>query len=327
MELLYPYMLWLALCVPVILYVRLRRRRPSLPYPGLSGMHWLPKARIVNLPVYLLSIACLLLIVASARPRVAVSSVDKKISGVDVVLALDLSDSMRARDFRPNRMEAAKARVKEFIHGFHEGRMALVAFAGRSFTQCPLTPDAGILEGLIDQLDVGAVMIDGTAIGDAIINSVNKFKEEAGSRAIILLTDGDNNAGAVDPITAARAASAKGVKIYTIGVGTPEGAPIPVIGPDGREFYVKDNNKLVLAKVDEATLKTVADITGGTYFRATDENALKDIYTKIAAMEKREIKIKRYKDYRELFPYPAGAAVLLMLAGGALMAGRLRVFG
>jgi Ca-activated chloride channel family protein len=144
---------------------------------------------------------------------------------------------------------------------------------------------------------------------------------------IILLTDGENNAGTVDPITAARAASAKGIKIYAIGVGTPEGAPVPAYGPGGDKFYLRDPmGNLVLAKVDEDTLKQVADITGGTYFRATDEHALAEIYKKIAGMEKKEIIIKRAKSYRELFPYPAGAALILLVIGGTLGAGRLRVF-
>jgi len=327
MEFMHPGLLWLSVVVLALVYLKLRRKRPSLPYPGLAGMKGLPRARYVNLPLYLLAAACLLLLVASARPRLAESGEEKKILGIDVALALDVSGSMKAEDFKPNRIEAAKARVKEFVRNFKEGRMALVAFAGRSFTQCPLTLDGGILEGLIDQLDVGTVAIDGTAIGDAIINCINKFKEDAVSRVIILLTDGENNAGTVDPITAARAAASKGIKIYAIGVGTPEGAPIPAYGPGGEKFYLRDPmGNLILAKVDEDTLKQVASITGGMYFRATDENALGDIYKKIAGMEKREIKIKTAKSYRELFPYPAGAALILLVAGGVLAAGKYRVF-
>ncbi|MGA2193303.1 MAG: VWA domain-containing protein, partial [Nitrospirota bacterium] len=245
---------------------------------------------------------------------------------MDVALALDLSGSMRAEDIKPNRMEAAKQRMREFISRFKQGRMALVAFAGRSFTQCPLTVDGDILIGLLDQLDVGSVTIDGTAIGDAIINCMNKFKEDSVSRIIILLTDGENNAGSVDPITAARAAREKGIKIYTIGIGTPEGAPVPMTGPGGQKFYLRDpNGNIVLDKMDEETLKQMASITGGTYFRARDAQALTEIYDNIANMEKKEIKIKRIKGYRELFMYPAGAALILLIIGGALGAGRYRV--
>jgi len=324
-EFTHPYLLWLAILVPAALYLRHRRKPKPVVYPGLSLMG-IPKARFVNLPYYILATACILLVVASARPRVPVVGAEEKIYGVDVALALDVSGSMMAEDFKPNRMEAAKKRVKEFVQDFHEGRMALVAFAGRSFTQCPLTADGGILEGLVDQLVVGSVAIDGTAIGDAVINCINKFKEPSASRVIILLTDGENNAGTVDPISAARAASAKGIKIYAIGVGTPAGAPIPAIGPSGEKFFVKDPmGNLILAKVDEDTLKKMAELTGGMYFRATDEAALGDIYKKIAEMEKSELKIKRPERYRELFPWFTGAALALMMLGAWLSAGKYRV--
>ena len=141
-----------------------------------------------------------------------------------------------------------------------------MAFAGRSFTQCPLTSDGEILTSLLDQLDVGSVQLDGTAIGDAIINCINKFKESSAIRIIILLTDGENNSGSVDPITAARAAAEKGIKIYAIGIGTPEGAPIPVYGPDGRKDYIRDEfGNILIDKADFAPLKKVADITRGTF--------------------------------------------------------------
>jgi Ca-activated chloride channel homolog len=325
MEFLHPGLLWLAVLVLALLYLKLRRPPKAVPYPGLSEMKSIPRARYAFLPPVIVALACLLLVASSAGPRVPLGEEQRKIVGVDIALALDVSGSMRAEDFKPNRMEAAKARVREFVSGFHQGRLALVAFAGRSFTQCPLTVDGGILIGLLDQLDAGSVAIDGTAIGDAIINCIGKFKESSVSRIIILLTDGENNAG-VDPVTAARAAAAKGIRIYAIGVGTPGGAPVPAYGPSGEKFYLKDERGgLVLAKVDEDTLRQVARITGGQYFRAKDENALKEVYAKIALMEKKEITIKRIKGYRELFPYPAGAAALLIVIGGALGAGRLRV--
>lgn len=309
-----------------MLYLKFSRKPKPVPYPGLALMGSLPHTHTKKfLPAVLLALACLLLVAAAARPRVPQGEEERKILGVDVALALDVSGSMRAEDLKPSRMEAAKERVKEFVTGFRQGRLALVAFAGRSFTQCPLTADGGILLGLLDQLDVGSVAIDGTAIGDAIINCLAKFKEGAVSRVIILLTDGENNAG-VDPLSAARAAATKGVRIYAIGVGTPGGAPVPAYNASGGKSYLKDENgNIVLAKVDEDTLQQVARITGGQYFRARDENALKDVYAKIALLEKKQITIKRIKGYRELFMYPAGAAVLLMLLGGALGAGRLRV--
>ncbi len=326
MEFVHPGLLWLGLLIPALLYFRLRRRPKAVPLPGLSGHQRLPRARFTRLPIILFALAALLLIVASARPRVPLSVTEKKVLGVDVALALDVSGSMKAEDFKPNRMDAAKARIKEFVRGFNQGRMALVAFAGRSVTPCPLTLDSGILEGLIDQLDVGAVTIDGTAIGDAIVNCISKFKEGDSSRVIVLLTDGENNAGVVDPESAARAAAAKGIKIYAIGVGTPGGAPVPVYSPAGQKFYLTGpDGRPMLAKVDEAGLKRIADITGGMYFRATDENALGEVYRKIAAMEKRELTVKRITGYRELFVYPAVLALMLMVLGAFLSRGRLRV--
>ncbi|MHB8173537.1 MAG: VWA domain-containing protein, partial [Nitrospirota bacterium] len=223
-------------------------------------------------------------------------------------------------------IEAAKAMLKEFIKGFNQGRMALVAFAGRSFTQCPLTSDGNILISLLDQLDVGSVRIDGTAIGDAIINCINKFKGSSASKVIVLLTDGENNAGSVDPITAARAAAKEGIKIYAIGIGTPEGAPVPAYGPLGQKFYLEDEfGHVLLAKVDMDTLRKIAAITGGRAFQATDNRALKDIYGEISHMEKKELTVERIKGYTELFPYPAGAGLVLLFIGGALWAARRRL--
>lgn len=314
LEFLRPWLLWLAPLVAAAMYLRLRRKRAGWAYPGVSGIKSLPKARFVNLPSYLLASACLLLLAAGAQPRLPVSGEEEKLLGVDVALALDVSGSMRAQDFKPNRMEAAKAKVKEFAASYKGGRMALVAFAGRSFTQCPLTLDGGILEGLIDQLDVGSVALDGTAIGDAILNAVNKFKEEEGSRVIVLLTDGESNAGTVDPLSAARIAHDRGIKVYTIGIGTPAGTT-----------FQDPYGNVLSTRLDESTLKGIAEVTGGQYFRAEDEDALGAVYRKVAAMEKKEIRVKRSLGYRELFPYPAGAGLLLIVAGGALGAGRLRV--
>ena len=328
MEFMHPAFLWASLVIAAALYVHYRRKRTAVVLPGVSGMKGIPRSHKAWLPYLLLSLACLMFLAAAARPRSAYEVKEDKILGVDVVLALDVSGSMMAEDFKPDRIEAAKARIREFIEKFGSGRLALVAFAGRSFTQCPLTTDSNILIDLLDQLDVGSVAIDGTAIGDAIINGLNKFRDESGSRSIILLTDGENNSGTIDPLDAARAAKAKGVKIYTIGVGTPEGAPIPTVGPMGQKYYVTGPmGNLVLAKVDEETLREISDITGGEFFRAKDENALKDVYGRINEMEKKEIKVKKANRYRELSAYPAAAGVLFAFAGGLLAAGRYRVLG
>ncbi len=322
----HPSLLWLAAVVPVIFYIAIRKKGTPIPFPGISLAKDLPRVRLSWLPPLLLSLAALCLIIAAARPRVAQGMQETKIVGVDVALAIDLSGSMRAEDLKPSRIEAAKTTLKEFVKGFNQGRMALVAFAGRSFTQCPLTSDGEILTSLLDQLDVGSVQLDGTAIGDAIINCINKFKESSASRIIILLTDGENNSGSVDPITAARAAREKGIKIYAIGIGTPEGAPIPVYGPDGRKDYIRDDfGNVLIDKADFTALKKMAEITGGRYFEARDSRALKDIYDEISRMEKKELTVKRTKGYRELFPYPAGVGFILLVAGGSLIAWRRRL--
>lgn len=328
MSFMHPSLMWAALVVCALVYLRLRRKPSTTPMPGLSGMKGIPKARASWLPLVLMALACVMFLAAAARPRSVSEVTEQKILGVDVALALDVSGSMMAEDFKPNRIEAAKKRMREFIDGFGAGRLALVAFAGRSFTQCPLTTDTGILDALLDQLEVGSVVIDGTAIGDAIVNALNKFKDESGSRIIILLTDGENNAGSIEPIAAARAAQAKGVRIYTIGVGTPEGAPVPMAGPMGQKYYATDQfGNVLLAKVDVKMLRAIADITGGEFFRAKDEDALKEVYDRISEMEKKEIKIKKTNRYRELSAYPAAAGVLLAFIGGALGAGRFRVLG
>jgi len=326
MELTRPALLWLLLLLPAALFIRSLYKPAPVRYSALSGLPGLPKSRARHLPTILMILASILLLTAAARPRLAVGEEEKKMMGVDVALALDVSGSMRAEDLKPSRIEAAKAKVKEFVAGFHDGRTALVAFAGRSFTQCPLTADGDIVAGLVDQLDAGTVALDGTAIGDAIINCLNKFKEPSVNRVIILLTDGENNAGKVDPMTAARAAKEKGVKIYTIGVGTPEGAPVPAVNPIGEKFYLRNPyGGLVLAKVDEKSLRDIADATGGMFFRAADAGALGEVYKKIAELEKREIKVKRTKEYRELFPWFTAAGAAIMLAGSLLSVTRYRV--
>ncbi len=323
---LHPALLWLSALAPLIFYIAVRKKETSIPFPGISLAKSLPRARFLWLSPLLLSLAFVCFTVAAARPRLAQGVQKKKIVGVDVALAIDLSGSMMAQDLKPDRIEAAKAMLKRFIKGFDQGRMALVAFAGRSFTQCPLTSDGDILTSLLDQLDVGSVRIDGTAIGDAVINCINKFKGESASKVIVLLTDGENNAGAVDPITAARAAAKEGIEIYAIGIGTPGGAPVPAYGPLGQKFYLQDQfGHVLLAKVDMNTLKEMAAITGGKAFQATDNKALKDIYEAISHMKKKELTVEKIRGYHELFPYPAGVGLMLLLLGGALFAARRRL--
>ena len=323
---LHPAILWLAALAPILFYISIRRKGVSVPFPGISLAKPLPRARLKWLPPLLLSLAFVCFVIAAARPRTAEGVQKKKIIGVDVALAIDLSGSMQAEDLKPDRIGAAKATLKKFIKGFNQGRMVLVAFAGRSFTQCPLTSDGNILVSLLDQLDVGSVRIDGTAIGDAVINCINKLKGSSASKVIVLLTDGENNAGAVDPITAARAAAKEGIEIYAIGIGTPGGAPVPAYGPLGQKFYLQDQfGHILLAKVDMNTLREMAAITGGRAFRAADNKALEDIYDAISHLKKKELTVEKIRGYHELFPYPAGLGLMLLFLGGALFGARRRL--
>lgn len=235
-----------------------------------------------------------LLIVALARPQSNTGDESITTDGIDIILTLDVSGSMQAEDFQPNRLEAAKKVAAEFIKGRKNDRIGLVVFAGHSVTQSPLTLDYGVLLGLLDKIHPGVLQEDGTAMGMAIANSVNRLRaSEAKSKIIILLTDGVNNKGEIDPLTAANLAQTMQLKIYAIGAGT--------------KRYMQEQVDL-----DEETLQKVADATGGKYFRATDEKSLANIYQEIDQLEKSKIAMKQYKEYIELFPYLVYAALGLL---------------
>lgn len=275
--------------------------------------------RISYIPWILRIAVILLLVIVIARPRAAFQEKEVHTEGVDIIIALDISSSMLAEDFKPkNRIVAAKEVAKEFISGRQSDRIGLVVFSGESYTQCPLTLDYDMLKEFMDKVEVGAIE-DGTAIGMAIANSLNRLREsKSKSKIIILLTDGQNNRGEIDPITAAQAAVPLNVRIYAIGVGTQGVAPYPVRTP----FGIRYQNMEV--KIDEELLREIARITDGKYFRATDENKLRDIYKTIDKMEKTKIEVKEYHSYSELyFPY-AMAALILLLLEIVLISTRLR---
>ena len=255
---------------------------------------------------------------AFARPRSGTQIEEVTSEGVDIMLALDVSSSMQDEDFKPhNRLYVAKEEIKKFIARRSNDRIGLIVFARNSFTQCPLTIDYGVLLRFVDQIDFGVVE-DGTAIGMAIANGVNRLREsEAKSKIMILLTDGDNNAGEIDPLTAANLATAFNIKIYTIGAGKPGNAMYPVQDPIFGKRYVYQPTK-----IDEETLQKIADITGGKYFRARSGEELEEIYTAIDGMEKTEIEVSRHTQYTELFQMFAfagfGLVMLEMLLGGTV---------
>jgi Ca-activated chloride channel family protein len=239
-----------------------------------------------------------LLVICLARPQSSHTEEEIQTEGVDIVIALDVSSSMLAEDFKPNnRLEAAKVVAQDFIKGRTNDRIGMVVFAAKSFTQCPLTLDYGILLNFINEIESGMIE-DGTAIGMAIANASNRLRNsKAESKVVILLTDGQNNRGQLDPITAAKVADAFDIKIYTIGVGTQGKALYPYDDPLFGRRYVQ-----MQVQIDEETLKQIAEITSGTYYRATDKQSLEQIFAEIDELEKTKIEVKKFSRFQELFP-------------------------
>jgi Ca-activated chloride channel family protein len=252
-------------------------------------------------------LAVTLLILALARPQSSLSTKDVSIEGIDIVMALDVSTSMLAQDLKPDRLEAAKAVASEFIKGRPNDRVGLVIFSGETFTQVPLTTDHSILENMFKDIKSGMIE-DGTAIGDGLATSVNRLKEsQAISKVVILITDGVNNAGSVDPLSAAEIAKLYGVRIYTIGVGSMGTAPYPVQTPFGIQYQNME------VQIDEALLQEVAKATEGMYFRATSNRKLEEIYREIDELEKSKIDVTEFKKKKEEFLPLAIAAILLLI--------------
>ena len=311
----YPSLLWLLL-VPVLLAAlyssrylasRVPRLRVSNAAPWLSsGGSFLSVLR--HLPFVLRLTALCLIIVAIARPRSS-SQVEKiDTEGIDIVLAMDVSTSMLARDFTPDRISAAKDIAIEFIAQRPSDRMGIVVFAGESYTQCPLTTDRATLINMMKEVQTDLIE-DGTAIGNGLATAVARMSgSDAPSRVVILLTDGVNNRGEVAPLTAAQIAKTYGIRVYTIGVGANGMAPYPVVTPWGIE------ERKIQVEIDEELLKGIAETTGGRYFRATDNTKLQEIYAEINRMEKSKTSIDSFPVYKELFSPFAIAALICLLA-------------
>lgn len=296
-----PEFLWLLAVIPGLAYYFWWRRRTmvtELQFSSLRPFEDTSKSlreRLRHSPVglRLMGLACL--IIALARPQSVSSRQNMSTEGIDIVLLLDVSGSMLAEDFTPNRISAAKQVATDFIDGRQNDRIGLVIFSGESFTQCPLTTDYAVLKNLLQQVKNGMI-VDGTAIGMAIANGVNRLKDSsAKSKVMILLTDGVNNRGEIDPITAAKIAATYGVRIYTVGVGAEGEAPYPVQTPFGIR------RQLIPVDLDEKALSAIAEMTGGKYFRATDNSKLMAIYKEIDKLERTKIEITAYKRYTELF--------------------------
>jgi Ca-activated chloride channel family protein len=260
---------------------------------------------------YILRLIVLTLIILGlARPQSGTRKQEITTEGIDIMLILDVSSSMKAEDFKPkNRIEAAKQVATEFIEGRNNDRIGLVIFAGEAFTQCPLTLDYGVLTDLLEKIEVAPESWDGTAIGNGIATAVTRLKDSrAKSKVAILLTDGRNNAGEINPLTAAQVAQTFDVRIYTIGAGTRGSAMFPVDDPIFGRRYVS-----MPVEIDEELLQKIAAQTNGKYFRATDTEKLREIYQEINEMEKTKIHVKEFTKYRELYVNYAGAGLLLLI--------------
>ena len=277
-----------------------RRKAGSIRYSDLGSIKRVKGKRAVRyrkILIFLRGLALSLMVVALARPQAGRKGEEILTGGIDIVLAIDVSSSMRAEDFKPNnRLWVAKEVAKDFIRGRKNDRIGLVIFAGKGFTQCPLTLDYGVLLEFVDKLEIGMIE-DGTAIGMGLATAINRLREsQAKSKVVILLTDGRNNRGEIDPLTAAKAAQPLGIKIYTVGAGKRGSAPYPIEDPFFGKRYVK-----LPVEIDEETLGEVARTTGGRYFRATDAQKLSEIYKEISQMETTKIKTREYMEYSERF--------------------------
>jgi len=322
----YPKLLWLmllpALMVAHYLYMELRDRRPHMRVSTISP--WKAGASSLtgilrHLPMVLRTAALCLLVVAIARPRSSKELERVDTEGIDIILAMDVSTSMLARDFNPDRISAAKDIAIEFIAQRPSDRIGIVVFAGESYTQCPLTTDRSTLINLIQDIQTGLID-DGTAIGNGLATAVARMKDsDAKSRVVILLTDGVNNSGEITPDTAADIAATYGVRVYTIGVGANGTAPYPVITPWGVEM------RSVEVEIDEDLLKRIASATGGRYFRATDNTKLAEIYSEISRMETTRTTIDSFPVYKELYGKYAIAALICILAEVLLFLFRRRL--
>ena len=323
-----PWVLAALLVLPLLAFVWWRwvaPRRPRLAFSNLrlfADVQPSARQRLHGLPLVLRFASLVLLVLALARPQSGASSTTLESEGIDIVLTLDISGSMLAVDMTSEtrgaverdvtRLEVAKAAAREFIQGRQADRIGLVVFAGQSITQCPPTLDYAVLLQFLDRVKVGDLE-DGTAIGTAIVTAVNRLRtSDAKSRVLILLTDGANNAGTVDPITAAKVAKAVGIKIYAIGAGREENARFAVDTFFGRQ-YVRQ-----YSPIDEKTLREIAQIGDGLYFRATSPEKLTEIYARIGEMEKTKVETKQYVEYSELAGWLVVPALVLLALEGLL---------
>ena len=314
-EFAHPEFFWLFISIPLMVgwYIwKQRQLQGNLSVPTLKGFTIIKKSMLPKFRHYAIVLRCLAvaaLVVALARPQSSLSWQNSTTEGIDIIIASDISGSMLAEDFKPNRLEAGRNIAIDFIKDRPDDRIGLVIFSGESFTQCPLTIDHDVLINTYRDIKNGMIE-DGTAIGMGLATAVNRLKEStAKSKVVILLTDGSNNMGSIPPLTAAEIAKQFGIRVYTVGVGTNGFAPYPFPMPDGGVQYQQ-----VPVVIDEVTLNKIANTTGGKYFRATNNTTLKNIYQRIDKLEKAKIDVTSYHKKTELFlPLALIALVLVML--------------
>ena len=309
-----PKLLWLLLLVPlsILWYVlRHKKQEASVRFSDMKGFTQLPKtwkAYLRHLLFALKMAALALLIVAVARPQSSSTNSTSNIEGIDIVLTMDVSGSMLARDLKPDRLTAAKNLASDFVKGRPGDRMGLVIFSGETFTQVPLTTDHAVMLNMLAEMKNGLID-DGTAIGDGLATAISRLKDsEAISKVIILLTDGLNTAGSVDPYTAGEMAKLFGIRVYTIGVGTYGTAPYPVQTPFGTQI------QQVKVEIDEKLLTQIANMSGGKYFRATSNQKLDEVFQEIDKLERSKIEVTEFRRlHEEFYPLVAWALALLLL--------------
>ncbi len=319
----HPYFLLLLLLLPLAAWLKGRRGQPpAFLYSSVKLVEGLTKVRRSRAGAFLAALRWIVLavfVVALAQPRLSKSTTEVKASGIDIVAALDLSGSMISEDFvmngqRVNRFNMARSVLKSFVDKRPNDRIGLVVFAAQAFIAAPLTLDHDYLQENLDRLEIGTINSDATAIGDALIAALNQLRDlKAKSKIIILATDGQNNSGKVEPLMAAGAAAALGVKIYTVGIGEQGMAPMPVFMGGQRV-----GTRSMPVDVDEVTLQKIADETGGKYYRADNAEKFRQIYAEIDKLEKTEATINKYTEFKELFPWLVTAGLALLLIELAL---------
>lgn len=311
---------WILILLPVaaavLLFSRKGERQPALLFSTgrlISGLKSTPRLRVLKGMIILRMLALFLIIIALSRPQLMLQESRIETEGIDIVLAIDTSTSMLAEDFelggkRQNRLEVVRDVVKDFISRRHSDRIGIVAFAAAAYTVAPLTLDYGWLMQNLERVKIGMTE-DGTAIGSGISTALNRLKDsEAKGKVVILLTDGRNNAGRISPLTAADAAMALNIRVYTIGAGTDGLAPYPA-----KDFFGNTVYRQVKIEIDEGTLKKIAEKTKALYYRATDTRSLRNIYDEIDKIEKTPIEEKGYTEYKELFHFFLIPALILLL--------------